>query len=375
MKYYIIAGEASGDLHGSNLMKELKIIDNQADFRYWGGDLMKNQGGQLVKHYNELAFMGFWEVFKNLRTILKNLRFCEKDIMDYKPDIVILIDYPGFNLRVAKKLDRKGIKIAYYISPQLWAWKKNRVHSIKKYIDKLHVILPFEKDFYKQFDYSVEFVGHPLVDAVNDNSVLQKPHPQIDHILKTDTRKIISILPGSRKQEISKMLPLMAKMANKYSDFQFVVAAVGWQSMEFYQSLCDCSKLKFVVDETYALLSESFAAIVTSGTATLETALFKVPQVVCYKSSTISYEIAKRVVKGIRYISLVNLIMNKTIVSELIQHDFHEKRLKKEIDKIIFDIDFRNKMMNQYNELETILGKGGASAKTAQSIYHMIQSK
>ncbi|MFA6666670.1 MAG: lipid-A-disaccharide synthase, partial [Armatimonadota bacterium] len=210
---------------------------------------------------------------------------------------------------------------------------------------------------------------------VNDNSVLQKPHPQIDHILKTDTRKIISILPGSRKQEISKMLPLMAKMANKYSDFQFVVAAVGWQSMEFYQSLCDCSKLKFVVDETYALLSESFAAIVTSGTATLETALFKVPQVVCYKSSTISYEIAKRVVKGIRYISLVNLIMNKTIVSELIQHDFHEKRLKKEIDKIIFDIDFRNKMMNQYNELETILGKGGASAKTAQSIYHMIQSK
>lgn len=375
MKYYIIAGEASGDLHGSNLMKELKNSDNQADFRYWGGDLMKNQGGQLVKHYNELAFMGFWEVFKNLRTILKNLRFCEKDIMDYKPDIVILIDYPGFNLRVAKKLDRKGIKIAYYISPQLWAWKKNRVHSIKKYIDKLHVILPFEKDFYKQFDYSVEFVGHPLVDAVNDNSVLQKPHPQIDHILKTDTRKIISILPGSRKQEISKMLPLMAKMANKYSDFQFVVAAVGWQSMEFYQSLCDCSKLKFVVDETYALLSESFAAIVTSGTATLETALFKVPQVVCYKSSTISYEIAKRVVKGIRYISLVNLIMNKTIVSELIQHDFHEKRLKKEIDKIIFDIDFRNKMMNQYNELETILGKGGASAKTAQSIYHMIQSK
>lgn len=343
MKYYIIAGEASGDLHGSNLMKELKNSDNQADFRYWGGDLMKNQGGQLVKHYNELAFMGFWEVFKNLRTILKNLRFCEKDIMDYKPDIVILIDYPGFNLRVAKKLDRKGIKIAYYISPQLWAWKKNRVHSIKKYIDKLHVILPFEKDFYKQFDYSVEFVGHPLVDAVNDNSVLQKPHPQIDHILKTDTRKIISILPGSRKQEISKMLPLMAKMANKYSDFQFVVAAVGWQSMEFYQSLCDCSKLKFVVDETYALLSESFAAIVTSGTATLETALFKVPQVVCYKSSTISYEIAKRVVKGIRYISLVNLIMNKTIVSELIQHDFHEKRLKKEIDKIIFDIDFRTK--------------------------------
>lgn len=375
MKYYIIAGEASGDLHGSNLMKELKNSDNQADFRYWGGDLMKNQGGQLVKHYNELAFMGFWEVFKNLRTILKNLRFCEKDILDYKPDIVILIDYPGFNLRVAKKLDKKEIKIAYYISPQLWAWKKNRVHSIKKHVDKLHVILPFEKDFYKQFDYSVEFVGHPLVDAVNDNSVLQKSHPQIDYILKTDTRKIISILPGSRKQEISKMLPLMAKMVNKYPDFQFVVAAVGWQSMEFYQSLCDCSKLKFVVDETYALLSESFAAIVTSGTATLETALFKVPQVVCYKSSTISYEIAKRVVKGIRYISLVNLIMDKTIVCELIQHDFNEKRLKKEMDKIIFDIDSRTKMMNHYHELETILGKGGASAKTAQSIYLMIQSK
>lgn len=375
MKYYIIAGEPSGDLHGSNLMKELKIIDHQANFRYWGGDLMKNQGGQIVKHYNELAFMGFWEVFKNLRTILKNLRFCKKDILDFKPDTVILIDYPGFNLRVAKELHRKGIKIAYYISPQLWAWKKNRVYSIKKHVDKLHVILPFEKDFYKQFDYSVEFVGHPLVDAVNDNSILQKPHPQMDYILETDSRKIISILPGSRKQEISKILPKMAKMANKYPDFQFVVAAVGWQSMEFYQTLCDCSKLKFVVDETYALLSESFAAIVTSGTATLETALFKVPQVVCYKSSTISYEIAKSVVKDIKYISLVNLIMDKTVVSELIQHDFNEKRLKKEMDKIIFDINFRDKMIKQYNELETILGKGGASAKTAQSIYNMVQSK
>lgn len=375
MKYYIIAGEASGDLHGSNLMKELKIIDNQADFRYWGGDLMKIQGGQIVKHYNELAFMGFWEVFKNLRTILKNLRFCKKDILEYKPDIVILIDYPGFNLKIAKQLYQKGIKIAYYISPQLWAWKKNRVHSIKKHVDKLHVILPFEKDFYKQFDYSVEFVGHPLVDAVNDNSVLQKPHPQIDHVLKTDSRKIISILPGSRKQEISKMLPLMAKMVDKYPEFQFIVAAVSSQSMDFYQTLCDDSKLKFVVDETYALLSESFAAMVTSGTATLETALFKVPQIVCYKSSIISYEIAKKIVKGIRYISLANLIMDKAVVCELIQHDFNEKRLKKEMDKIIYDLDSRTKMMNQYNELETILGKGGASAKTAQSIYHMIQSK
>lgn len=375
MKYYIIAGEPSGDLHGSNLMKELKTIDHQSDFRYWGGDLMKNQGGQIVKHYNELAFMGFWEVFKNLRTILKNLRFCKKDILDFKPDTVILIDYPGFNLRVAKKLHRKGIKIAYYISPQLWAWKKNRVYSIKKHVDKLHVILPFEKDFYKQFNYSVEYVGHPLVDAVNDSSVLQKPHPQTDHIIKADSRKIISILPGSRKQEISKMLPLMAEMADKYPDFQFIVAAVGWQSMEFYKTLCDCSKLKFVVNETYAVLSESYAAIVTSGTATLETALFKVPQVVCYKSSTISYEIAKSVVKDIKYISLVNLIMDKTVVSELIQHDFNEKRLKKEMDKIIFDIDFRTKMIKQYNKLETILGKGGASAKTAQSIYNMVQSK
>lgn len=375
MKYYIIAGEASGDLHGSNLMKELKVIDNQADFRYWGGDLMKNQGGQIVKHYNELAFMGFWEVFKNLRTILKNLRFCEKDILDYKPDALILIDYPGFNLRVAKKLYRKEIKIAYYISPQLWAWKKNRVHSIKKHVDKLHVILPFEKNFYKKLNYSVDFVGHPLVDAVNDNTILQKPHPQIEHILKTDSRKIISILPGSRKQEISKMLPLMAKMANKYPDFQFVVASVGSQSIDFYKALCDCSELKFVVDETYALLSESYAAMVTSGTATLETALFKVPQVVCYKSSTISYEIAKRVVKGINYISLVNLIMDKPVVCELIQHDFNEKRLKKEMDKIILDLDFRSKMMNYYHELETILGKGGASAKTAESIYNMIQSR
>jgi lipid-A-disaccharide synthase len=371
MKYYIIAGEASGDLHGSNLMKEIKNLDSDADFRFWGGDLMQKQGGTLIKHYKDISFMGFWEVFKNLRTILKNLAFCEKDILKYQPDILIMIDYPGFNLRMAKTIHQKGIKTAYYVSPQLWAWKKNRVHSIKKYVDKMHVILPFEKDFYKQFDYSVEFVGHPLVDAVNDNSILQKPHPQLDSITNKDSRKIISILPGSRKQEISKMLPAMAEISKHYPEYQFIVAAVSWQTMEFYQSLSKNSELKFVIDETYALLSQSHAAMVTSGTATLETALFKVPQVVCYKSSRISYEIAKRLVKGIKYISLVNLIMDKNVVCELIQNDFNPKRLRKELDKIIDETDCRNQIMHDYNNLEKLLGKGGASAQTAESIFKM----
>lgn len=373
MKYYIIAGEASGDLHGSNLMKEIKIKDSEAEFRFWGGDLMQRQGGFLVKHYKDISFMGFLEVFKNLRTILKNLSFCEKDILKYQPDVLIMIDYPGFNLRMAKTIHQKGIKTAYYVSPQLWAWKKNRVHSIKKYVDKMHVILPFEKDFYKQFDYPVEFVGHPLVDAVNDNSVLQKTHPQLDAILSKDSRKIISILPGSRKQEISKMLPTMVQVSKHYSEYQFVVAAVSWQPLDFYQSLCDCSNLKFVTDETYALLSKSHAALVTSGTATLETALFKVPQVVCYKSSVVSYEIAKRLVKGIKFISLVNLILDKGVICELIQNDFNIKRLKSELDKIVYDADCRSEIINNYHVLESLLGKGGASAKTAESIIKMIE--
>ena len=367
MKYYIIAGEASGDLHGSNLIKEIKKINPEAEFRCWGGDLMEKAGGKIVKHYRDLAFMGYVEVLMNIRTIAHNLTFCEKDIVNYQPDALILIDYPGFNLRIAKKIHPKGIKVFYYISPQIWAWKKNRIHTIKKFVDKMHVILPFEKDFYKKLNYPVEYVGHPLIDAVNNNFVSQKPHPQLDAILENDSRKIIAILPGSRKQELTKMLPLMTTLPDLFPEYQWIIAGVSWQPAELYHKLTSNPNLKMVVDETYSLLSKSYAAVVTSGTAVLETALFGVPQVVCYKSSRISYEIAKRLVKNIRFVSLVNLILDREVVTELIQNDFNSKKLIEETTKILNE-SHRNKVFKDYEELKTILGEGGASAKMAQSV-------
>lgn len=367
MKYYIIAGEASGDLHGSNLIKEIKKINPEAEFRCWGGDLMEKAGGKIVKHYRDLAFMGYVEVLMNIRTIAHNLTFCEKDIVNYQPDALILIDYPGFNLRIAKKIHPKGIKVFYYISPQIWAWKKNRIHTIKKFVDKMHVILPFEKDFYEKLNYSVEYVGHPLIDAVNNNFVSQKPHPQLDAILENDSRKIIAILPGSRKQELTKMLPLMTTLPDLFPEYQWIIAGVSWQPAELYHKLTSNPNLKMVVDETYSLLSKSYAAVVTSGTAVLETALFGVPQVVCYKSSRISYEIAKRLVKDIRFVSLVNLILDREVITELIQHDFNSKKLIEETTKILNE-SHRSKVFKDYDELKMILGEGGASAKMAQSV-------
>lgn len=367
MKYYIIAGEASGDLHGSNLIKEIKKINPEAEFRCWGGDLMEKAGGKIVKHYRDLAFMGYVEVLMNIRTIAHNLTFCEKDIVNYQPDALILIDYPGFNLRIAKKIHPKGIKVFYYISPQIWAWKKNRIHTIKKFVDKMHVILPFEKDFYKKLNYPVEYVGHPLIDAVNNNFVSQKPHPQLDAILENDSRKIIAILPGSRKQELTKMLPLMTTLPDLFPEYQWIIAGVSWQPAELYHKLTSNPNLKMVVDETYSLLSKSYAAVVTSGTAVLETALFGVPQVVCYKSSRISYEIAKRLVKDIRFVSLVNLILDREVITELIQHDFNSKKLIEETTKILNE-SHRSKVFKDYDELKMILGEGGASAKMAQSV-------
>ncbi len=367
MKYYIIAGEASGDLHGSNLIKEICKLDSTAEFRCWGGDLMENAGGKIIKHYRDLAFMGFVEVLLNIRTVARNLIFCEKDVLEYKPDVLILIDYPGFNLRIAKKIHPKGIKVYYYISPQIWAWKKSRIHTIKKVVDKMHVILPFEKGFYEKLNYPVEYVGHPLIDAVNDKSVLYKPHPQLDAILNADSRKVIAILPGSRKQELTKMLPLMSTLPVLFPKYQWIIAGVSWQATELYQKLIKNKDIKIVFDETYSLLAKSHAAVVTSGTAVLETALFGVPQVVCYKSSRISYEIAKRLVKNIRFVSLVNLILDREVVTELIQNDFNAKKLVEETTKILNELH-RNKVFKDYEELKTILGEGGASAKMAHSV-------
>lgn len=363
MKYYIISGEASGDLHGSNLMKNIKIQDPEAEFRFWGGDLMQEQGGTLVKHYRDLAFMGFAEVIMNLRTILGNISFCKKDIQAYQPDAVILIDYPGFNLRVAEFVKSLGIKVYYYISPQIWAWKTGRVHTIKKFVDRMFVILPFEKDFYAKYDFDVDFVGHPLLDAMQNlpeiNSEEFKTKNQLDH------RKIIALLPGSRKQEIRVKLPIMLSVVKDYPDFQFIVAGAPSMEESFYKEVANGTEMKIVFVQTYDLLRNSEAALVTSGTATLETALLNTPEVVCYKGSRISYEIGKRVVKHIQYISLVNLIMDKEVVKELIQQELNYTNLKKELD-LVLNSPKRQEILSDYAELRKKLGGAGASARTAE---------
>ncbi|MDR3272973.1 MAG: lipid-A-disaccharide synthase [Flavobacteriaceae bacterium] len=364
MKYYIIAGEASGDLHGSNLMKSLKKEDPQADFRFWGGDLMQAQGGVLVKHYKDMAFMGFREVVSHLGTILGNIKFCKKDILQYQPDCVIFIDYPGFNLRICEFVKKAGIRTYYYISPQLWAWKAGRVKIIQRFVDKMFVILPFEKDFYADYHYPVDFVGHPLLDALNDLPELNEKKFRQEHDLTQ--KPIIALLPGSRQQEIKKMLAKMLSIEKYFPDYEFVIAGAPSVETEFYQQFLS-SHVKIVSGQTYNLLRISQAALVTSGTATLETALLDVPEVVCYKSSRISYEIAKRLIKHISYISLVNLIMDRLVVTELIQNDLSAENLKAELKKII-NPEQAQKLKTDYAELRHRLGASGASEKTAELI-------
>lgn len=371
MKYYLIAGEASGDLHGANLMKAIQEQDTQASFRFWGGDLMAAVGGTEVKHYRELAFMGFAEVLFNLRTILKNITFCKNDIEAFNPDVIIFIDYPGFNLRIAKWAKKKGLATHYYISPQIWAWKEGRIKEIKRDVDAMYVILPFEKEFYEnKHNYPVHFVGHPLIDAISHRAQVDPAHFRKEHQL--DTKPIIALLPGSRKQEISKMLEIMLSVVESYPDYQFVIAGAPSQEASFYAPFIKKQNVHLLLNKTYDLLSVSHAALVTSGTATLETGLFKVPQVVCYKGNRISYEIAKRVIK-LKYISLVNLILDKEVVTELIQTDFNKKRLKEELDKIL-DPYHRATLFLEYYDLEQKLGGKGASKKTATLILDAINS-
>ena len=365
MKYYIIAGEASGDLHGSNLMKALYKEDANAEIRFWGGDLMQNVGGTLVKHYRELAFMGFIEVVFNLKTILNNINFCKKDIENFNPDAIIFIDYPGFNMRIAKWAKEKGIQTHYYISPQIWAWKESRIKAIKRDFDKLYVILPFEKDFYeKKHHFPVEFVGHPLIDAIQTRKITDESTFKKENNL--DEKPIIAILPGSRKQEITKMLSVMLSVVDDFADYQFVIAGAPSQEFSFYEQFLKNKNVHFVANKTYDLLSHSYAALVTSGTATLETALFKVPEVVCYKGSWASYQIAKRIIT-LKYISLVNLIMDKEVVTELIQENCNTKNIKIELQKLINPAT-RNTILENYDLLEAKLGGIGASEKTAKFI-------
>ena len=365
MKYYIIAGEASGDLHGSNLMKALYKEDPNAEIRFWGGDLMQNVGGTLVKHYRELSFMGFIEVVFNLKTILNNIKICKKDIQKFQPDVLVFIDYPGFNMRIAKWAKELGMKTHYYISPQIWAWKENRITDIKRDVDKMYVILPFEKDFYeKKHHYPVEFVGHPLIDAIQNRTTVDEESFRKEHNL--DEKPIIALLPGSRKQEITKMLSVMLSVVNDFPDYQFVIAGAPSQEYSFYAPFLKTKNSHFISNKTYDLLSVSTAALVTSGTATLETALFKVPEVVCYKGSWASYQIAKRIVT-LKYISLVNLIMDKEVVTELIQDNCTSKNIKTELQKLL-EPNYRMQVLENYNVLEKQLGGSGASEKTAKLI-------
>tara|TARA_R110002074_G_scaffold398227_2_gene589807 strand:- start:33 stop:1142 length:1110 start_codon:yes stop_codon:yes gene_type:complete len=364
LKYYIIAGEASGDLHGSNLMKALLKEDNKADIRFWGGDLMSEVGGTLVMHYKERAFMGFIEVIMNLRKVLGFIKFCKKDIAEYNPDVIIFIDNSGFNLRVAKWAKEQKYRTNYYISPQVWASRAGRVEKIKRDIDQMYVILPFEKEFYQKYNYEVNFVGHPLIDAIVDRKQVAIKSFRKEHHL--GEKPIIALLPGSRKQEITKMLSVMLSLVDDFSEYQFVIAGAPSQDFSFYQSIIGSKKVAFIDNKTYDLLSVSFAALVTSGTATLEAALFKVPQVVCYKGSNISYQIAKRIIT-LKFISLVNLIMDREVVKELIQSDFTKKNLSNELKKIL-DKNQRVKLFEAYYELEQKLGGKGASENTAKSI-------
>lgn len=370
MKYYIIAGEASGDLHASNLIKEIKKLDAQAEIRFWGGELMEAQGGTLVKHYRKLAFMGFIEVVLNLGTILKNIKFCKQDIDNFQPDALLFIDYPGFNMRIAKWAKQKGIPTHYYISPQIWAWKENRIKDIKRDVDAMYVILPFEKEFYeKKHLFPVHFVGHPLIDAISSRPLVNPKN--LRESLRLDERPIIALLPGSRKQEIKVMLSIMLEVVNDFPDYQFVIAGAPNQDEGFYRQFIKEENVHLLLNKTYDLLSVSYAALVTSGTATLETALYKVPEVVCYKGSRISYEIAKRVIK-LKYISLVNLILDKEVVTELIQTDFNKVRLKEELTKILDDYK-RATLFMDYYDLEKKLGGKGASKKTAQLIVNSLK--
>ncbi len=367
MKYYVIAGEASGDLHGSNLMRELMQEDPNAQFRFWGGDKMAEVSGQKpVKHYRDLAFMGFIEVVQNLRTILGNMSFCKKDILEYAPDAIIFIDYPGFNLRIAEFAKQKGIKTIYYISPQIWAWKKGRIKQIRANVDKMLVILPFEKPFYKELDYEVDFVGHPLLDAIEQ----RKAAAHSNGFTPENDKPIIALLPGSRKQEISTVLPTMVEVAEQFPEYQFCVACAPSQDLSTYQQIVPNAPIQWVEGKTYDLLEKAHAAIVTSGTATLETALFKVPEIVVYKGSQISYLIARQLVK-INYISLVNLIMDKEVVKELIQGDYNTKNTVAELKKILSG-EHRETMLDEYEELNHKLGGAGASRRAAQEIVNCL---
>lgn len=371
MKLYIIAGEASGDLHGSNLARQLRAHRSDLELRGWGGDLMSEQGVDVVKHYRDLAFMGFVEVLLNIRTILRNIRFCKEDILAFQPEALILIDYPGFNMRIARWAHEQGIPVLYYIAPQAWAWKENRVHAMKKYIDQLYVVLPFEEAFFAKHGIHSHYAGHPLLDQPMGGDA-----ERIEFLRrnKLSDKPIIALLPGSRKQEIRSMLPMMAAMQNDFPHYQFIVGGAPGQTPAFYSATMHSSAVPVIFGQTQALLKHASAGLITSGTATLEAGIYKLPQVVCYKGSAISYAIARRLVK-IKYISLVNLILNRKAVTELIQHEFNSVQLKSELTRLLNNEAVRQQIAIDYAELHDQLGGAGASERTAIHMLKILEER
>ena len=374
MKYYIIAGEASGDLHGANLLSELKKLDSQASFRCWGGDKMKAEGAEIVKHISELAFMGFAEVLLNIKTITKNIKFCKEEILNHRPDVLILIDYPGFNLRIAEFAHKNGIKVFYYISPTIWAWKESRVEIVKRAVDKMFVILPFEKPFYAKHHCDVDYEGHPLIDEIEK---IKKEIPSFEDFVKENKlsgKPIIACLPGSRKQEIIKMLSVMLTMQKHFPDHELVVAGAPNLSEEYYNSICSLNGTKIISGKTYHLLHHAKAGLIKSGTSTLEAALFNVPQVCCYSGNAATVWIAKKIAK-VKWISLPNLIMGEEVVKELIQEELNETKLKAELQLLLQEGEYRNAMLNTYAQLNQLLGGKGASGRIAKKMYSYLITK
>jgi lipid-A-disaccharide synthase len=370
MKYYIIAGERSGDLHASNLIKSIRQEDAAAQVRAWGGDMMQQAGATLVKHYKDLAFMGFWEVAKNLPTIMGFIKECQRDIMANKPDVLVLVDYAGFNMRIAKFAKKQGIKVFYYISPKVWAWNQSRALKIKENVDHLFVIFPFEVEFFKGYEYDVDYVGNPLLDAVASFV----PNPLFRQENNIPDKPIIALLPGSRKQEVEQMLEVMLGVVTQFPEHQFVIAAIRNLPESFYEPFSRVPHVSIVYEQTYDLLANAEAALVTSGTATLETALFEVPQVVCYKTGAVSYMIARALIQ-IEYISLVNLIAGKEVVKELIQQNFNVPALAYELKKILKGADLREEQLDDYRRIKMLMGEAGASERTARLMVNYLKQE
>ncbi len=376
MRYYLVAGEASGDLHGSNLMKELKLADKNAEFRFFGGDLMQAVGGKLVKHYREMAFMGFVQVVLNFKSINRNMKFCKADLLDFQPDVLILIDYPGFNLRIAEFAKQNNIRVFYYISPKLWAWKAYRVKKIKEVVDEMFTIFPFETEFFEKFKFRVNYVGNPVLDSIAGFRLKALSKNEFLKNNDLDDRPVVALLAGSRVHEIKRTLPLMVKIAGLFPGFQFVVAGVKSVDAKLYKTNLSGTTVKLIFDQTYDILNNAYTALVASGTAALETALFKVPQAVIYKmeGGWLVDAIMRNFVLKTIGVALPNIIMNKLIISEFIQMRMTLKNVKAEMEKLLFDERYRERIFDDYNRLKELMGEAGSSKRAAQKMIELLGS-